>query len=147
MFFVFLGLFQPILALNEATMVIFLIFLNFFLFFWNFLLRVRLERNRTIVFIFSLSQPIFAFLNLFLLQMKPKWYSSNFLNFFGICLEFSVTHWVGTKRNDNLYFLSFSAFFNQFSLEKKRNEFFCLNFFAIVLWIFYYASSWNKTEW
>ena len=30
-------------------------FLKFFPFFWNFLLRGRLERNKTIVFIFSLS--------------------------------------------------------------------------------------------
>ena len=39
-------------------------FFNFFLFFWNFLLCVRLERNRTIVFIFSISRrfpPYFGF--------------------------------------------------------------------------------------
>ena len=43
----------------------------------------------------------------------------NFLNFFVMCLEFSITHWVGMKRNDNLYFLSFWASSNQFLLEKK----------------------------
>ena len=67
-----------------------------------------------------------AGLNLFFLQMKPKWYSSNFLNFFAICLEFSIRHWVGTKGNDNLYFLSFSAFSNQFMIEKKPYQFFFL---------------------
>ena len=50
-----------------------------------------------------------------------------FLNFFR--LEFSITHWVGTKRNANLYFLSFSAFSNQFLLEKKPKLYF-LNFWT-----------------
>ena len=74
-------------------------------------------------------------LNLFFLQMKPKWYSSNFLNFFAICLEFSIRHWVGTKGNDNLYFLSFSAFSNQFMIEKKPYQFFFL-IFSIFLQFF-----------
>ena len=43
----------------------------------------------------------------------------NFLNFFAIFLEFSITDWVGTGRNDNFYFLSFSAFPDLFWLEKK----------------------------
>ena len=67
--------------------------------------------------------------------MKPKRYSSIFLNFFAICLEFSITHWVGTKRNDNLYFLSFSAFSNQFLLEKKPKLFVFL-IFSIFLQFF-----------
>ena len=37
LFSFFLGLFQPILALNEAIMV----FFNFLNFFWNFQLRIR----------------------------------------------------------------------------------------------------------
>ena len=59
LFSFFLGLFQPILALNEAILAFFN-FLNFFaiflLFFWNFLLRVGQERNRTTIFIFFLSR-------------------------------------------------------------------------------------------
>ena len=45
----------------------------------------------------------------------------DFLNFFVICLEFSITHWVGTKRNETIIFIfiSFSAISNQFLLEKK----------------------------
>ena len=49
----FLRLFQPILALNEAI----LAFYNFFEFFCNFKLFVRWGRNKTIIFIFSLSLP------------------------------------------------------------------------------------------
>ena len=39
-----------------------------------------------------------------------------FLNFFALFLEFSITRWVGTKRNENIYFLSFSALSNLFWL-------------------------------
>ena len=51
LFSLFPILFQPILAWNEFVMV----FFNFFLFFWNFLLRVGQERNGRIIFIFSIS--------------------------------------------------------------------------------------------
>ena len=54
LFSFFLGLFQPILALNEAILALF----NFLQFFWNFQLSVRLGRNQTIIFIFSLSHPL-----------------------------------------------------------------------------------------
>ena len=67
-----------------------------------------------IIFIFPLS---WSFPTCFAL----KWGSNgifNFLNFFTVVLEFSITGHVGTKRNDNFYFLSFFAFFNIFWLEK-----------------------------
>ena len=66
LFFLFLGLFQPILAWNEAIMEFFTL-LNFLAIFFNLLLRVRSERNETIIFIFSLC----AFSNLFWLEMTP----------------------------------------------------------------------------
>ena len=136
-------------------------FLNFFLFFWNFLLHVRLERNRTIVlilFIYQRFNPYFGlkwshnsilyvfefflqfFMNFLLrvglerngmiiftfpvsrsipMHYGLKWshnYILNFWNFFTIFLEFFITRRVGTKRNDNLCFPSFSAFFNLFWL-------------------------------
>ena len=191
LFSVFLGLFQPILAWNEATMV----FFNFFLFFWNFQLLVRLERNRTIVLFspflcvsplslawneaiivfynflnffaifleFSITCRVgtkqnnnfyflsfLAFRNLILLQMKPKRNSSNFLNFFATFLGFSITHWVGTKRNETINFI-FShswSFPTNFYLKRSHNCIF-LSFwiFFNFLWIFYYASGWNETEW
>ena len=77
----------------------------------------------TIVFIFSLSQRFPPYFGL-------KWCHNSILQFFdlfSICLEFYITRWVGTKRNANLYFLSFSAFSNQFLLEKKPKLYF-LNF-------------------
>ena len=87
----------------------------FLLLFWNFLLRVRLERNVTIIFIFSLSHPfplILAWNEAIMVFLK-------FLNFFAIFLEFSISRRVGTKRNDSFYIFSFSAFSNLFSLEIK----------------------------
>ena len=58
LFTFFLGLFQPILALNEAIMVFFYFQNLFAIFFWNFQLRVRYGRNETLIFIFSLSHPL-----------------------------------------------------------------------------------------
>ena len=161
MFSVFLGLFQPILTLIEATMVFFNFF-KFFPIFWNFQLRFRLERNRTIIFIFSLSRPfptyfclktsyngIFLYFeffcyffriwyyasgrnrterqylfSLFLILFKPILASNeaimvfyNFLNFFGIF--YYVSCMTGTRQNDNIYFLSFSAFPPLFWPEMK----------------------------
>ena len=90
-------------------------FFKFLLFFWNFPLHVMLERNMTIVFILSLSQ---RFPPYFGLKLSYNCFY-NSLNFFAICLKFSKPHWVGTKRNANLYFICFSAFSHQFLLEKK----------------------------
>ena len=59
-----------------------------------------------------------------------------FFNFFVIVLKFSIiTHRVGTKRNDNFYFLSFPAFSNLFWLKMKPQWYFLIffNFFAIFL--------------
>jgi len=59
----------------------------------------------------------------------------NFLNCFAIFLEFSISHRVGTKRNDTFYILSFSAFNNLFWLEIKTYWYILIfmNFFAISL--------------
>ena len=54
-YFLSFSAFEHILAWNDAIMVFFLIFLIFLLFFWNILLSIGLERNGTIIFIFSLS--------------------------------------------------------------------------------------------
>ena len=58
LFSLFFGLFQPVLACNEAVMV-FLTFQNFFAIFFEFSItrRVGTERNETIIFIFSLCPP------------------------------------------------------------------------------------------
>ena len=89
--------------------------------------------------------------SLFLILFQPimAWNESiivlfNFLNLFAIFLEFSITHRVGMKWNDNFYFRSFSDFSNL----KAWNEatmvvsFNFLNFFGI----FYHASDKNEME-
>ena len=99
------------------------------LFFWNFLLRIGLERNETIVFIFvSFS----AISNQFLLEKKPLPFFSNFLKIFAISYEFPITPRVGTKRIDNFYFPCFSVYSNQLWLEMKPQWYF-FRFFPIFL--------------
>ena len=104
-----------------------MVFWIFLLFFCNFLLRDGLERNRTIFFIFSLSQPLPTYCGL-------KWshygISFNILNFLAIFLEFCITRRAGTKGNNNFYFLSFLAFSSVFWLEMKSEW----NF--LIFWIF-----------
>ena len=58
-----------------------------------------------------------------------------FFNFFVFFLEFSVTHRVGMKRNDNFSFLSFPAFSSLFWLKMKPQWYFFnfFNFFVIFL--------------
>ena len=90
------------------------IFWIFLLLFWNFQFSVGYERNVMIIFILSLSS---SFSNLFLVSKDAITVFFNFLNFFAIFLEFSITRRVGTERNGNFYFLSFSAFSNLFWLE------------------------------
>ena len=50
----------------------------------------------------------------------------NFLNFFALFFEFSITPRVRMKRNDNFYFLSFSVFSNQFWLEMNPQWYFLI---------------------
>ena len=112
-FLSFLTFSNQFLLENNCVFLIFWFFLQFFM---NFLLRVWLERNGMIIFIFPVSRSLPTYYGW-------KWSHYGIFKFsaffFSICLEFSITHWVGTKRNDNLYFLSFSAFSIQFLLEKK----------------------------
>ena len=132
------------------------------LFFFNFRLCIRSQRNETIIFVFFLSHPpssysgfkwshndifnffqfLYYFVGIFYYALgrnetERKYLFSfflglfhpilalndvimifiNFLNFFAISLEFSITRQVGTERNYNFYFLSFSFSFNRFWLE------------------------------
>ena len=91
-------------------------FLNFFAIFLEFLItrQVRTGRNETIIFIFSLSHPLSTD---FGLKLSHNGIFFFFLNFIAIFLEFPITRQLGTKRNDNFYFLSFLAFSKQFWLE------------------------------
>ena len=94
---------------------IFLIFWTFLLFYWNFLLCVVEERNGPINFFFlflCIFQPVLALNEVIMVYF-------NSFNFISIFLEFSISRWVGTERNDNFYFLLFSSFSNLFGLEKN----------------------------
>ena len=77
----------------------FLTFWIFLLFFWNFLLHIGQERRGTIIFIFSLSQPLPNYFGLKLGSSGIFWI---FLLFsFGI---FYYT-WVGTEQNGTIIFI------------------------------------------
>ena len=99
------------------------------LFFFNFLFRFGLERNGTIIFIFSLSRP---FPTCFDSKESYIMVFFNFLNFFAIIFEFSITLRVGTKRNGKFYILSFLGTF-QSVLAWNDAKMVLLNFFAIFL--------------
>ena len=101
------------------------------LFFWNFLLPFGKERNKTIVFIISLSQ---LFPTYFGLECSRNGIFQ-FLNIFSIFLEFSLPRPEGTKRSDKFYFLSFSVFSHLFWLGMNPQWYFSIffNFFAIFL--------------
>ena len=62
----------------------------------------------------------------------------NFLNFFAIFLEFSITRQVATDRNDNFYFISFMAFSKLFWLEMMRNGIFLI--FLVLFWDFLFRA-------
>ena len=90
------------------------LFFNFFFSFFGIFYYLSGKNGSERQFLF------FLFLGLF--QSILAWneaitVSFNFLNFFAIFSEFSIALWVGTKRNDNFYFLFSLAFSNMFCLE------------------------------
>ena len=136
----FLGIFQPILARNEPS-VVFFKFLNFFPISLEFsnARRVGTERNRTErQFLFSL------FLGLF--QPILTWNESimvflEFLEFF--CYFFGIFYYASGRNETKRYFL-YSLFLGIFQHILAWNEaimvfFNFLNFFFYFFGIFYYA--------
>ena len=113
LFSLFLGLSQPVLAWKEAIMV----FLNFFAIFFGILYngsgRYWSEQEFLFSLFLDLSHPVLAWKEAIMVFFI-------FLKFFAIFLEFFISGRVGTDRNDNFYFHSFSAFPNLFWLEKKK---------------------------
>ena len=84
----------------------------FLLFFWNFLLPIGKERNKTIIFIFSLSQPFPTYFGL-------EWSRNVIFQFFEFFCYFFGIFYYGSSKNesvDNFYFLSFTAFSKLFWL-------------------------------
>ena len=61
-------------------------------------------------------------------------------------LEFSVTSWEGTHRNDFFYFLSFSAFQNLFWLEKFPKLWFLVFFNFFCYFLEFSITSWVGTH-
>ena len=130
--------------LERSHNCIFLIFCIFLQFFMSFLLPVGLKRSGMIIFIFPISRFIVTYYGL-------KWSHNGifiFSEFFFYFLGIFFTHRVGTKRNDNFCFPSFSAFFNVFWLEMKPQWYF-FKFFKIfpIFWNFLLRVrlEWNMT--
>ena len=102
--------------------------------------QVGTERNDN--FILFLSHPTSTYGGL-------KWSHNGIfqisLDFFSFFLEFSISRWVGTKQNDNSYFLSFSASFNRWN-EAIIEFFLFFELFCYFFLIFYNASGRNKTK-
>ena len=94
---------------------VFLIFLNFLTICLEFSIthRAGTERNGTIIFIFSLSQPLPTY---FGLKCGSNGIFFNFLAIF--VLEFSITHRVETERNGTIIFI--------FSLSQPFHAYFGL---------------------
>ena len=107
------------------------------LFFWNFPLCIRYERNDNIYFCsFSDYSNLKAW-------NEAIMASFNFFNFFAIFLEFSITRRVGTERKDNFYFLSFTAFSDLFCLKCSHNGIFLI--FLLFLWNFQLRFGWERS--
>ena len=140
-------LFHPILVLNEVIMVL-PNFLNFFAMVLEFSITRRVGTEWTDNFnchsIPHLFQPILTWNESIMVFL-------NFLNFFANFLEFSIVGQVGMERNETIICIFSPArpFPSNFCLKRTHNCFFSnfLNFFCDFLWIFYYASDWNQTEW
>ena len=120
LFSLFLGLPQHIFAWKEATIVFFNFFLNFLPFFLIFYYRSgrnSLERFFLFSLFLSLSQLILAWKDAVIVFFFSF---LNFVNFFAIF--FKIFYYESCRNSSErffFYFLSFSAFFNQFWLEKK----------------------------
>ena len=123
--FLSLSLFHPILAWNEATIVLF-DFFEFSSLFFEFSITSPIGRERKDNFyFFSFS----AFSNLFCHEMKPQWYFLILFYFFSLFLELYISRRVRTVRKDNFCFLPFSTFFQPILAWKEAiMEFFLLFF-------------------
>ena len=117
-----------------------------FLIFWFVLLffgifRYELGRNSSErFFLFSL---FLGLSKLILAGKVSKIVVFSFFNFFCYFLEFSITSWVGTHRNDFFlflffFFLSFSAFPNLFWLGKMQQWCFLI-FLNFLLFVFEFS--------
>ena len=126
----FLIYFQPILAWNEFIMV----FLNFFCYFFGIFFHASGKNGTERQFLVSLFRSLFLPI---LAWNEATMVFFYFLNLLAICLEFSITHQVGTERNGTIIFISLFLIFFQPILA--WNE---LIMVFLIFWIFCYFF-WN----
>ena len=148
-------IFQPILDWNKAIMVFFNFF-QFYCYFFGIFYYASSKDETKQYFLFSLSQsfPTYFLFSLFLSLFQPilAWNEAikvffNFLNFFAIFLEFSITVRVRTKRINSFFFLFFSVFSKLLWLEKKpKTNFWIFWIFLLFFWIFNYVSGKDERE-
>ena len=81
-------------------------------------------------------------------KRSPIMVSFNFSNVFSISFEFSITRRIGTERNYNFYFLSFSSIPNLFWLKINPKWYFLIFWIFLLFFfkIFCYVSGRNETE-
>ena len=120
-YFLYFSAFSNLFWLEIMPQWYFLICWIFLLFFFNFLLRFGLERNGTIIFIFSLSLPFPTYVGL-------KWCHNGFFSFFSFFCYFfwNFLFSVGWERNGTTIFIfSISPRFpTYFGLKLCRNGIF-----------------------
>ena len=106
----------------------FLIFWIFLLIFWNFLLRIGLERNGTIIFIFSLARPFPPYFGW-------KWCYNGFFQFFEFfCYFFGFFHYE-LGRNETEWSFLFSVFLSLSQHILVLNI--AIMVFFLIFWIFF----------
>ena len=118
LFSLFLNLYRPILARNEAIM-LFFNFLKILVILMEFSITLRAGTKRNDNFYFHFF--IFTFSRPFPIYFGSKW-SHNcifwiFWIFFYMFWSFYIRRRIGTKRNDKFYFLFFKSFSILFWLE------------------------------
>ena len=91
-------------------------FLEFFFYFFRIFFYVSGSNEMERQFLFSV---VFGIFQLILDWNEATMDFFNFLKFFPIFLEFSITRQVGTEHDDSFYFLPFSAFPPLFWLAMK----------------------------
>ena len=112
------------------------------LFFWNFLLRVGLERNGTTIFFFFICQPIPTYFGLKRSHNRVFEFFKNFRYFFGIF--FYTLGWNETE--PQFLFLYFSAFSNLFWLDMKPQWYYLIFLFFFFFFLEFFITRRVGTE-
>ena len=127
--------FSSLFGLKWSHSCIFWFFLNYILFFWSFLLRVRSEGNGKTIFIFSFSRPFPTYFGM-------KWsHNGIFLFFYFFFSFFGILYFPSGRNGTEIQFL-FSLFLPIFQPILAWKEFimgfFFYFFFAIIFLLFFF---------